>query len=140
MGVKGVFALYLCEFKFLSVQLGNNFGPPMLGELREFLIYVYFFHNKPVHPNESWDPVSPLVATNTQVKFQPTCCNMQGNWFPAFAGMHGYKGMLATECRNLDFDLHFLIDHISNHHCRGGENIAEMLFNDWQNFFDIFAV
>ena len=40
MGVEGIFAFNLGKFEFLSVQLSNNFRPPMLGELREFLIYV----------------------------------------------------------------------------------------------------
>jgi hypothetical protein len=45
MGMEGIFAFYLGEFKFLSVQLGDDFGPPMLGELREFLIYVDFLRH-----------------------------------------------------------------------------------------------
>jgi hypothetical protein len=42
MGVEGIFAFYLGEFEFLSVQLGNDFGPPVFGEEVELFVYVYF--------------------------------------------------------------------------------------------------
>jgi hypothetical protein len=44
MEVPGKFTLNLDDFDFLSIQAGDHFGAPVLGEEGEFLIQVYFRH------------------------------------------------------------------------------------------------
>ena len=114
MRMKRIFAFYLGEFEILSIQLRNDFRSPMLGELREFLIYV----DGLVHVFVRLTPA--VFAPPEQILFADLSSPLKASYF--------------------DFDFHFLVDHTRDDHCGGGEDIVEMRFDNWQNLFDIFAV
>jgi hypothetical protein len=70
MRMKRIFAFDLGEFEFLSVQRGNGFGSPMLGELREFLIYVdglVQFISSNCHPARSAAEMRDLSVANPRL-------------------------------------------------------------------------
>jgi len=114
MRMKRIFAFYLGEFEILSVQLRNDFGSPMLAELREFLIYV----DGLVHVFVRLTPA--VFAPPEQILFADLSSPLKASHF--------------------DFDFHFLIDHACNNHCGSWEDIVEMGFDNRQNLFDIFTV
>ena len=114
MRMKRIFAFYLGEFKILPVQLRDDFGSPVLTELREFLIYV--------------DGLVHVFIRLAPAVFAPPERILIAGLYSPFKASH------------FDFDFAFWVDQLCEYHRCGRQDFIKMRFDNRQDFFDIFTV